>query len=91
MISIWPGLILTALALGFGVTHFRSQRTRRICLGALFAAPPVIFTVVLAFAPPAPPGFWEWWGAGMVMISPLILVWTILSATAFIVGRSILR
>jgi hypothetical protein len=48
-------------------------------------------TIVLALTPPAPPGFLAWWGAAMIMISPVIVVWAVLATIGFAASRQTVR
>ena len=87
MTSVWIGIIVSATVVGFLIGHLRNDRMRWAGYVALLLAPTLAMTVALALTPPAPPSFVAWWGAGMVMISPAIVVWAILATAGFAAAR----
>ena len=87
MNALWTGIIVSALLLGFVLGHVRQKRARWISYVALLLAPTMAMTIGLALTPPAPPSFMAWWRAGMVMISPVIVLWAILATAGFAGAR----
>ena len=84
---LWMGIVVSAPLMGFLLGYVRQDRARWISYGALLLAPTLEMTLILAITPPAPPGFLAWWGAGMVMISPAIVVWATLATIGFAAAR----
>lgn len=87
MNTLWIGIIMSAPLLGFLLGSIRSNRRRWATYVVLLLLPVLAMTLFMAFTPPAPPSFLAWWGAAMVMISPVIIIWAILATVGFATAR----
>lgn len=87
MTTVWIGIILSATVIGFLVGRLRQGPVRAAVYAVLILAPALAFTLILAFTPPAPPGFVAWWMAGMVMIGPALVAWAMLTSLGFAAAR----
>jgi hypothetical protein len=91
MTAVWISIIVSAIVIGFLIGHLRQDRMRWLSYIGLLLAPMLTLTLVLAVTPPAPPSFMAWWGAGMVMISPAVVVWALLATAGFAAARFSVR
>jgi len=87
MNTLWIVTIMPAPLLGFLVGYILSNRRRWATYVLLLLSPVLAMTLVMAFTPPAPPSFLAWWGAAMVMISPVIIIWAISTTVGFATAR----
>jgi len=62
-----------------------------LALAALLVAPILLFTFDLWRYPVAPPGFWQWWSAGMVMLGPVILIYELALVVVYLAARLTVR
>jgi hypothetical protein len=87
----WGTLIMVPPIGGYWLGRVRSA-TMRIVLLALFLLAPVwVLTILAAMLPPAPPNNFAWWEAGLIMMSPAIVIWGMLAGTGYAVSRANVR
>lgn len=86
-ILTWAILLLLPPIAGYALAKIRSSLARLALMALLLPLPIILLTVAMLLSPPAPPSLSSWWMAGMIMISPAVVVWAMLSTGGYFVGR----
>jgi len=84
---MWATLLLLPPILGYWLARIRSPMVRLSLLALSLPLPITLLTVAVLLAPPTLPSLFSWWVAGMIMISPAIVIWAGLAGTAYFIGR----
>lgn len=87
----WACLLLVPPIAGYWLAKVRSPLVRLPLLVMFLSTPIVLLTIAMAVLPSAPPSDIGWWMAGMIMISPAIVIWAMLAGTGYIVSRRNVR
>ena len=89
MLPLPPELRLSVqalLVLGFFVGGFVGVRVLKLgrfdskfgrtSFAALVGCWPLLgYTLLMALTPPSPPGFWQWWAAGLLILGWIFVPW----------------
>jgi hypothetical protein len=84
---VWAAFFVVPAALGYLVAKIRSHKARLLLLGSLAVLPVAILTAGMALLPPSAPSYLAWWMAGMLMLSPGLVVWAGSSLAGYAEGR----
>lgn len=87
MLSFWLPIFFVPPIFGYLLGRVRPSRWRLGLLTVFVAAPPVVFTVWMATARPAPEGFLVWWWIGMGMIFVPEVIWAMGAFVGYLVGK----
>ena len=87
----WLVVLLVPPVVGYWLAKIKSALARTSLLTLFLPAPAVLFTIVMFLFPPAPPDNLSWWMAGMIMISPVVIIWAMLAGTGYVMGRTNVR
>jgi hypothetical protein len=87
----WACLLLVPPIVGYWLAKVRSPLVRLPLLALFLPTPIIILTTAMMLLPSAPPSDFGWWMAGMIMISPAIVIWAMLAGTGYIVSRRNVR
>ena len=87
----WTFLMLVPPIAGYWLAKVRSPRVRLPLLALFLSTPIILLTTAMTLLPSAPPSDFGWWMAGMIMISPAIVIWAMLAGTGYVVSRRQVR
>jgi sterol desaturase/sphingolipid hydroxylase (fatty acid hydroxylase superfamily) len=87
----WAILLLVPPVAGYWLGKVRSPLTRLSLLALLISTPVILLTTAMILLPSAPPSDFDWWMAGIIMITLAIVIWAILAGIGYIFSQRSFR